>query len=53
MATISQPATSQVNVISAVRTIQKLVPEMRKARWGRVIQIGGALAQQPIAAQPD
>jgi 3-oxoacyl-[acyl-carrier protein] reductase len=45
--------TYQVNVISAVRMIQKLVLEMRKARWGRVIQIGGALAQQPIAAQPD
>ena len=38
--------TYQVNVISGVRMIQKLVPEMRKARWGRVIQ--GATKSQRI-----
>jgi NAD(P)-dependent dehydrogenase (short-subunit alcohol dehydrogenase family) len=32
--------------------IQRLVPPMRKRGWGRVIQIGGGLAQQPVAAQP-
>lgn len=38
--------TYQVNVISAVRMIQKLVPEMRKTRSGRVIQ--GATKSQRI-----
>lgn len=46
-------ATYEANVISGVRMIQRLVPGMRERRWGRVIQIGGGLAQQPIAAQPD
>ncbi len=40
------------NVISAVRMIQRLVPQMRERHWGRVIQIGGGLAQQPQAAGP-
>ncbi|HZZ13214.1 MAG TPA: SDR family NAD(P)-dependent oxidoreductase [Paraburkholderia sp.] len=45
--------TFEVNVISAVRMIQRLVPAMRERGWGRVIQIGGGLAGQPIAMQPD
>ena len=45
--------TYQVNVISAVRLIQQLVPLMKKNKWGRVIQIGGGLAIQPIPMQPD
>ncbi|MGP4014551.1 SDR family NAD(P)-dependent oxidoreductase [Saccharopolyspora sp. 5N708] len=44
--------TYNVNVISGVRMIQRLVPEMRKRRWGRVITIGGGLAIQPMAVQP-
>jgi 3-oxoacyl-[acyl-carrier protein] reductase len=44
--------TYEVNVISGVRMIQRLVPQMRERRWGRVIQIGGGLASQPMAAQP-
>jgi NAD(P)-dependent dehydrogenase (short-subunit alcohol dehydrogenase family) len=44
--------TYNTNVISAVRMIQRLVPQMRERHWGRVIQIGGGLSQQPIAAQP-
>src|SRR5579884_373988 len=40
------------NVISAVRMIQRLVPQMREQHWGRVIQIGGGLSQQPIATMP-
>ncbi|MFZ1041578.1 MAG: SDR family NAD(P)-dependent oxidoreductase [Anaerolineales bacterium] len=40
------------NVISSVRMIQRLVPQMRERHWGRVIQIGGGLAQQPIAHGP-
>ena len=31
----------------AVELIQRLVPAMRERGWGRVIQIGGGLAQQP------
>jgi NAD(P)-dependent dehydrogenase (short-subunit alcohol dehydrogenase family) len=45
--------TYQVNVISGVRLIQQLVPLMKKNKWGRVIQIGGGLAIQPIPMQPD
>lgn len=42
----------EVNVISAVRLIERLVPAMRRRGWGRVIQIGGGLALQPVADQP-
>ncbi|WP_321880575.1 SDR family NAD(P)-dependent oxidoreductase [Paraburkholderia bannensis] len=45
--------TYEVNVLSAVRMIQRLVPAMRERGWGRVIQIGGGLASQPIPMQPD
>jgi NAD(P)-dependent dehydrogenase (short-subunit alcohol dehydrogenase family) len=41
--------TYNTNVISAVRMIQRLVPQMREQHWGRVIQIGGGLSQQPQA----
>ncbi|MFE0630768.1 SDR family NAD(P)-dependent oxidoreductase [Streptomyces sp. NPDC058864] len=44
--------TYEVNVVSGVRMIQRLVPGMRERGWGRVIQIGGGLASQPIAMQP-
>jgi NAD(P)-dependent dehydrogenase (short-subunit alcohol dehydrogenase family) len=44
--------TYEANVVSCVRMIQRLVPPMRERGWGRVIQIGGGLAQQPVAAQP-
>src|SRR5712671_6348405 len=40
------------NVISGVRMIQRLVPQMRERHWGRVIQIGGSLSQQPQAGGP-
>ncbi|HHL4082260.1 MULTISPECIES: SDR family NAD(P)-dependent oxidoreductase [unclassified Burkholderia] len=43
----------EVNVLSAVRMIQRLVPAMRERGWGRVIQIGGGLAGQPVPMQPD
>ncbi|GAY15069.1 SDR family NAD(P)-dependent oxidoreductase [Mycobacterium sp. shizuoka-1] len=42
----------QTNVVSAVRMIGHLVPGMRRRGWGRVIQIGGGLAVQPVAEQP-
>jgi len=41
-----------INVISGVRMIQRLVPQMRERHWGRVIQIGGGLSQQPQATGP-
>ena len=41
------------NVISGVRMVQRLVPQMRERHWGRVIQIGGGLAQQPHAGGPN
>jgi NAD(P)-dependent dehydrogenase (short-subunit alcohol dehydrogenase family) len=45
--------TYQRNVVSGVRMIRHLVPGMRDRGWGRVIQIGGGLAVQPSAAQPE
>jgi 3-oxoacyl-[acyl-carrier protein] reductase len=42
-----------VNVVAGVRMIKRLVPAMRGRGWGRVIQIGGGLAQQPMALQPE
>lgn len=45
--------TYEINVLSAVRMIQLLVPAMVERGWGRVIQIGGGLAVQPIPMQPD
>lgn len=44
--------TYEVNVVSAVRMIRHFVPGMRTRGWGRVIQIGGGLAVQPMAMQP-
>jgi len=42
----------EMNVVSGVRMIGHLVPAMRRRGWGRVIQIGGGLAVQPVAEQP-
>ncbi len=42
-----------INVISGVRMIQHLVPQMRERHWGRVIQIGGGLSLQPQAGGPN
>jgi 3-oxoacyl-[acyl-carrier protein] reductase len=44
--------TYNTNVISGVRMIKRLVPQMRERRWGRVIQVGGGLALQPQAGGP-
>ena len=41
-----------VNVVSGIRMIHRLTPGMRARGWGRVIQIGGGLAGQPMAMQP-
>lgn len=42
----------EANVVSAVRMIRRCVPGMRERGWGRVVQIGGGLAIQPMATQP-
>ena len=44
--------TYNVNVVSGVRMIQRLVPAMRQRGWGRVITIGGGLASQPMNTHP-
>ncbi|MDG4826580.1 SDR family NAD(P)-dependent oxidoreductase [Asanoa sp. WMMD1127] len=44
--------TYEVNVISGVRMIQRLVPAMRERGWGRVVTIGGGLASQPFGSHP-
>ena len=41
-----------VNVVSYVRMVQRIVPQMKEKSWGRVIHIGGGLAIQPIKEQP-
>lgn len=40
------------NVVSYVRMVQRIVPQMKKLGWGRVVHIGGGLAVQPIKEQP-
>ncbi|MEV6622716.1 SDR family NAD(P)-dependent oxidoreductase [Amycolatopsis sp. NPDC051106] len=45
-------STYEANVVSAVRMIHRFVPGMRSRGWGRVVQIGGGLAIQPMAMQP-
>lgn len=44
--------TYNINVVSGVRMIQRLVPQMRERNWGRVITIGGGLALQPMNTHP-
>jgi NAD(P)-dependent dehydrogenase (short-subunit alcohol dehydrogenase family) len=41
-----------VNVLGAVRLIRALVPPMKEAGWGRIIQISSAEAAQPFAVFP-
>lgn len=41
-----------VNVISYVRMIQRIVPTMKLQGWGRVINIGGGLGIQPVNDLP-
>ena len=45
--------TYQLNVIAAVRMIRRLLPAMKQAGWGRIINIASAAATQPIALGPD
>lgn len=41
-----------INVLSSVRMIQRLVPQMRTRGWGRVIQISSVTGEMPAANQP-
>lgn len=41
-----------INVLSAVRMIQRLVPGMRERGWGRVIQISSVGGHKPESIQP-
>jgi 3-oxoacyl-[acyl-carrier protein] reductase len=45
-------AAYQVNVVAGVLLVQGLLPQMRERGWGRIIQIGGGLAQQPLETYP-
>ncbi|WP_343671228.1 SDR family oxidoreductase [Chitinophaga sp.] len=41
------------NVLSYVRMIHNLLPQMKVLGWGRIIQIGSSAAIQPMNIQPD
>jgi NAD(P)-dependent dehydrogenase (short-subunit alcohol dehydrogenase family) len=41
-----------VNVVPVVHLIQLLVPDMKRAGWGRVIQISSGVASKPFAHMP-
>jgi len=45
--------TYNTNVVSGIRMVQRLLPQMRQLGWGRIVQIGSIAAIQPIAIQPD
>ena len=42
----------QLNVVAGVRLIQELVPDMRRAGWGRVIHISSGEGLRPFAHMP-
>lgn len=42
-----------VNVLSYVRMIHRLLPAMKTLGWGRMIQIGSSGGIEPFALQPD
>lgn len=41
------------NVLAAVRVTSRLLPSMREARWGRIINISSLAALMPPAKRPD
>ena len=42
-----------INVLSIVRLVHHIVPQMKETGWGRIIQIASGEATQPFAAMPD
>lgn len=44
--------TYNLNVVSYVRMIKHFVPGMKSKGWGRIINVGGGLAIQPLSIQP-
>jgi 3-oxoacyl-[acyl-carrier protein] reductase len=42
-----------LNVLSCVRMIRFIMPQMKKNEWGRIIQISSGEATQPFAFMPD
>jgi 3-oxoacyl-[acyl-carrier protein] reductase len=42
----------RVNVVAGALLAQGLIPQMRERGWGRIVQIGGGLAQQPLETYP-
>jgi 3-oxoacyl-[acyl-carrier protein] reductase len=42
----------ELNVVAGVRLIQELVPDMKRAGWGRVIQISSGEGLRPFAHMP-
>ena len=45
--------TYNTNVVSGIRMVQGLLPQMRELGWGRIVQIGGITGIQPMNIQPD
>jgi 3-oxoacyl-[acyl-carrier protein] reductase len=41
------------NVLSAVRMVRLVIPQMKKLKWGRIIQMSTGEATQPFAFMPD
>jgi 3-oxoacyl-[acyl-carrier protein] reductase len=46
-------ATFNQNVLSMVRLIRLLAPQMKQLGWGRIIQLSSMVGVQPLAALPD
>ena len=42
-----------VNLVSMVRVIRRLLPQMKALGWGRIIQISSGVATSPNAVMPD
>ncbi|AHV93582.1 short chain dehydrogenase family protein [Bordetella holmesii 30539] len=51
--TDSWAASFDRNVLAAVRAISALLPGMRAARWGRIVNISSMAALMPAASRPD